>query len=93
MCRRPVAAEEWCRLDAWGAAQEAEAPTILAIGAGSAAGGFLQAVAQLRGAAGQAARIVAVHVVEDAAADWAAALAMAGAAACWGTRALQLFQE
>eukprot|EP00969_Alexandrium_andersonii_P136721 6049684-Alexandrium_andersonii.AAC.1 len=43
MCRRPVAAEEWRRLDAWEAAREAEAPTILVIGAGSAAGGFLQA--------------------------------------------------
>eukprot|EP00969_Alexandrium_andersonii_P011638 506978-Alexandrium_andersonii.AAC.1 len=61
MCRRPVAAEEWRRRDAWEAAQEAEAPTVLVIGAGSAAGGFLQAAAQLLGAAGQAARVVVVH--------------------------------
>eukprot|EP00969_Alexandrium_andersonii_P027665 1207390-Alexandrium_andersonii.AAC.1 len=60
MCRRPVAAEERRRLDAWEAAREA--PTILVIGAGSAAGGFLQAASQLLGAAGLAARVVAVHV-------------------------------
>eukprot|EP00969_Alexandrium_andersonii_P131016 5793915-Alexandrium_andersonii.AAC.1 len=81
MRRRPIAAEEWRRLDAWEAAQEAEAPTILAIGAGGAAGGFLQAAAQVIGAAGLAARIVAVHVFEDAAANWSASLAIAGAAA------------
>eukprot|EP00969_Alexandrium_andersonii_P373243 15483546-Alexandrium_andersonii.AAC.1 len=77
MCRRPVAAEEWRRLDAWEAAQEAEAPTTLVIGAGSAAGGFLQAAAQVLGAAGLAARLVAVHVIEDAAANWSASLAIA----------------
>eukprot|EP00969_Alexandrium_andersonii_P352056 15436835-Alexandrium_andersonii.AAC.1 len=62
MCRRPIAAEEWIRLDAWEAAEEAEAPTVLVIGAGSAAGGFLQAAGQLLGAAGLAARVIAVHV-------------------------------
>eukprot|EP00969_Alexandrium_andersonii_P046930 2059022-Alexandrium_andersonii.AAC.1 len=88
MRRRPVAAQEWRRLDAWEAAQEAEAPTILVIGAGNAAGGFLQAASRLLGAAGLAAWVVVVHVVEDAAANWKAALAMAGAPACWSTRAL-----
>eukprot|EP00969_Alexandrium_andersonii_P259920 11492856-Alexandrium_andersonii.AAC.1 len=61
MRRRPVAAEEWRRLDAWEAAQEAEAPTILVIGAGSAAGGFMQAAAQILGTAGLAARLIIVH--------------------------------
>eukprot|EP00969_Alexandrium_andersonii_P072814 3212940-Alexandrium_andersonii.AAC.1 len=80
MCRRPIAAEEWRRLDAWEAAQDAEAPTILVVGAGSAAGGFMQAAAQIMGAAGLAARLIVVHVIEDAAAHWAASLAIAGAA-------------
>eukprot|EP00969_Alexandrium_andersonii_P231980 10243959-Alexandrium_andersonii.AAC.1 len=61
MCRTPITAESWRRLDAWEAAREAEAPTILVIWAGSAAGGFLQATTQLLGAGGLAARIVVVR--------------------------------